>query len=67
MKPSYHQSLSWLTVFKIIEILNSNLQAREDSTLMSDMYSRFSSWPQPDERIFAVLNQVVKGLFAENI
>jgi predicted nucleotidyltransferase len=53
------------TVNKTIEILDDNLQAGDDSALMSDMYNRFSSWPQPDERISAVINQVLKGLSAE--
>jgi predicted nucleotidyltransferase len=54
------------TVNKTIEILDHDLQAGDDSALMSDMYNRFSSWPKPDERISAVINQVLKGLSAEN-
>ena len=53
------------TVRKIIEILGSELEARENSALISDMYDRFSSWPQPDERISAVMDQVLKGLSSD--
>ncbi|MCD4708652.1 MAG: hypothetical protein K8S62_13040 [Candidatus Sabulitectum sp.] len=50
------------TVRRIIEILGSELEAREDSALISDMYDRFSSWQQPDERISKVIGLVLKGL-----
>ncbi len=53
------------TVCKIIEILGSELEACENSALISDMYERFTSWPQPDERIFAVMDQVLKGLSSD--
>jgi predicted nucleotidyltransferase len=57
---------SMKTVDKTIEILEGEFKAGDDSALMSDMYSRFSSWPQPDERISTVINQVLKGLFADD-
>ena len=54
------------TVNKTIEILDDNLQAGDDSALISDMYNRFNSWPQPDERISVVINQVLKGLSSDD-
>ena len=53
-------------VNKTIEILDHDLQAGDDSALMSDMYNRFRFWPKPDERISTVISQVLKGLSAEN-
>jgi len=54
------------TVNKTIEILEDEFKAGDDSALMSDMYSRFSSWPQPDQRIATVIDQLLKGLFADD-
>lgn len=57
---------SMKTVNKTIEILEDEFMAGDDSALMSDMYSRFSSWPQPDEHIAAVIDQLLKGLLADD-
>ncbi|MCK5785379.1 MAG: hypothetical protein KAH54_02340 [Candidatus Sabulitectum sp.] len=57
---------SMKTVDKTIEILEDEFNAGDDSALMSDMYSRFSSWPRPDERIAIVIDQLLKGLLADD-
>ena len=54
------------TVDKTIEILEDEFKAGDDSALMSDMFGRFSSWPKPDERIEIVIDQLLKGLFADD-
>jgi len=54
------------TVDKTIEILEDEFKAGDDSALMSDMFSRFSSWPQPDERIETVIDQLLKGLYTDD-
>ncbi|OPX31079.1 MAG: hypothetical protein B1H09_03830 [Gemmatimonadaceae bacterium 4484_173] len=55
-------AFSWKTVSRVVEILRNELQAGEDSALVSDLFDRFSSWRQPDERISAIINQVIKGI-----
>ena len=57
---------SMKTVKKTIEIFEDEFKAGDDSALMSDMYSRFSSWPQPDERIANVIDQLLKGLLSDD-
>lgn len=50
------------TANRVMKILSSELQASDESDLISDMYGSFSSWSLPDERISALIDQVLRGL-----
>jgi len=44
------------------ELLNDELQKAEDSALISDMYRKFTSWSQPEERISDLFTQLLNGI-----
>lgn len=46
----------------LLELLHNELQKAEDSALISDMYEKFTSWPQPEERISDLFTQLLNGI-----
>lgn len=53
---------SEITCNTIHELLDDELQKAEDSALISDMYKKFTSWPQPEERISDLFKQLLNGI-----
>ena len=51
-----------ITCNTVSELLNDELQKAEDSALISDMYRKFTSWPQPEERISNLFTQLLNGI-----